>query len=143
MKRPHPSRPWNPLIAQAFYQRGIIETWGRGTPKMAELTEQAGLVAPEFEFVSGEVVVRFRPGKYVPPTRVGLNLSPLQQMLLEILAQAGSATLQQILSHVGPEAVRRTVQNNLQLLRQLGLVDSTGKRGQGASWKLRGVSPKK
>jgi hypothetical protein len=24
--REHESRPWNPLIAQAFYRRGIIET---------------------------------------------------------------------------------------------------------------------
>jgi ATP-dependent DNA helicase RecG len=34
--RPHESRPWNPLIAQAFYRRGMIEAWGRGTLKLAE-----------------------------------------------------------------------------------------------------------
>lgn len=38
LARPHRSRPWNPLIAQVFYRRGIIEIWGRGTLKMAELT---------------------------------------------------------------------------------------------------------
>ncbi len=40
---PHESRPWNPLIAGVFYRRGIIEQWGRGTIKMAELTTAAGL----------------------------------------------------------------------------------------------------
>ena len=25
LTRPHPSRPWNPLIAQVFYRRGIIQ----------------------------------------------------------------------------------------------------------------------
>lgn len=27
---PHESLPWNPLIANVFYRRGIIEQWGRG-----------------------------------------------------------------------------------------------------------------
>jgi ATP-dependent DNA helicase RecG len=47
--RPHRSHPWNPLIAHAFYRRGIIETRGRGTIRMAQLTEEAGLPRPEFE----------------------------------------------------------------------------------------------
>src|SRR5207237_1365963 len=67
---PHASRPWNPLIAQCFYRRGIIESWGRGTIKMIELSRQAGLAAPEFEVAGGEVVVRFRPTGYVSPTRI-------------------------------------------------------------------------
>ena len=35
---PHESLPWNPLIARVFFRRGVIEAWGRGTLKMAELT---------------------------------------------------------------------------------------------------------
>ena len=46
---PHESIPWNPLIADAFYRRGIIERWGRGTLKMAELAAAAGLPRPEIE----------------------------------------------------------------------------------------------
>ena len=64
---PHESRPWNPLIARVFYRRGIIENWGRGTIRMAELTEQAGLPRPEIEDSGGAVTVRFRPGRYIPP----------------------------------------------------------------------------
>src|SRR5208282_1321281 len=79
LKRPHPSRPWNPLVAQVFYRRGLIESWGRGTLKMVELNEQAGLVAPDFECHGGEFMVCFRPTAYVAPTRVGHDLSPLQR----------------------------------------------------------------
>ena len=39
---PHKSRPWNPLIARTFYRRGIIEQWGRGTIRMADLATSAG-----------------------------------------------------------------------------------------------------
>ena len=51
---------WNPLIARTFYRRGIIEQWGIGTLKMAELTRSAGLPAPEIEDDGGVVTVRFR-----------------------------------------------------------------------------------
>ena len=44
---PHESLPWNPLVARVFYRRGIIESWGRGTIKMDELTTRAGLPRPE------------------------------------------------------------------------------------------------
>lgn len=46
---PHESKPWNPLVARTFYRRGIIEEWGRGTIRMADLTTAASLPHPEIE----------------------------------------------------------------------------------------------
>ena len=46
---PHESRPWNPLIASTFYRCGIIERWGSGTLKMAEISKQSGLQPPAIE----------------------------------------------------------------------------------------------
>ena len=60
---PHESRPWNPLIARTFYRRGIIEEWGSGTLRMAELMTSAGLPVPEIEDDGGTVTVRFRHGR--------------------------------------------------------------------------------
>lgn len=34
LKRDHASRPRNPLIAEVFYRRGLVERWGRGTQKI-------------------------------------------------------------------------------------------------------------
>jgi ATP-dependent DNA helicase RecG len=143
LTRPHASRPWNPLIAQVFYRRGIIEGCGvdegdGGTIKMAELTEQAGLAPPEFESSAGEVLVRFRPTRYVPPTRVTHDVTPLQRELLDVLAQAGSSQLKQIMANPGSETPERTVQDNLQVPRRFGLVVTTGV-GRGAYWRLRGT----
>lgn len=136
---PHPSQPWNPLIAKTFHRRGMIEAWGRGTLKMVELTRQAGLAAPEFEERFGEVVVRFRPTRYVPPTRVDHNLSQLQQDLLWVLSTLKAAPLSQINRSLPDEAAERTVQDNLQLLRRLGLVSTYG-RGPAARWSLAQMS---
>jgi ATP-dependent DNA helicase RecG len=138
LTRPHPSRPWNPLIAQVFYRRGIIEAWGRGTLKIVELTRRAGLATPEFECALGEVIVRFRPTRYTPPTRVGHDLSPLQRELLEALARRGPTHLAAVRQAIGVEAAERTVRENLAVLRHLDLVESSG-RGRGARWKLKPV----
>lgn len=137
LTRPHSSRPWNPIIANVFYKRGIIESWGRGTIKMAQLTEQAGLAPPEFENDAGEVLVRFRPTQYVPPTQVKHDITPLQQELLEVLARLGSASLGQIKSNLAMDVPERTIQDNLQVLRVLGLADNNSKKGRGARWMLK------
>jgi ATP-dependent DNA helicase RecG len=135
LKRPHQSRPWNPLIAQVFYRRGIIESWGRGTLKMIELIHKAGLVPPDFECNAGEVIVRFFPTQYVPPLRVDHHLSELQREILEILAHSPRA-LREILDSLAVSTPERTVQDNLKILRELELVELTGMR-RAARWRLK------
>jgi predicted transcriptional regulator len=85
------------------------------------------------------VWVRFRPTRYVPPTRVGHDLSPLQRRLLEVLAEIGPAPLHLIMGKLAPGTAERTVQDNLRMLRQLGLVDPPARPGRGARWRLKGV----
>jgi ATP-dependent DNA helicase RecG len=136
LAQPHSSRPWNPQIAQAFHRRGIIEAWGRGTIKMIELTQEAGLPPPEYDSSSGEFIVRFRPSRYIPPTRVGHDLTSLQRDILEVLAQLGPAPLHAIQQSLGTVVPRRTLQDNLRILRLLDIVELTGAR-RGAYWRLK------
>lgn len=132
----HPSRPWNPIVASMFHRRGIIEQWGMGTLKIVTLAESAGLARPEFKERAGSLVVRFLPTASAPPSRVDHDLSGLQRDLLAALSQVGEASLSQILAAMSATVPVRTAQENLSLLRGLGLVDSTG-RGRGARWRLR------
>ncbi|NUP99546.1 MAG: putative DNA binding domain-containing protein [Armatimonadetes bacterium] len=131
--RDHDSLPWNPLIAAVFYRRGIIETWGRGTVKIVELTQQAGLPAPEFEEQASTVVVRFRPSGYVPPLPVGQDLSEVQRAILGFLHAAGPARLAEVKDHLADRPLERRVRDELQLLKKLGLVNISG-HGRGARW---------
>ncbi|HYV38096.1 MAG TPA: ATP-binding protein [Gemmataceae bacterium] len=132
--KPHPSRPWNLLIAQTFYRRGIIEAWGRGTLKMAALMEQAGLPPPEYEVVAGEVLVRFRTAKKRSAVSQ-VQATPLQEQILAVLQQHGPLSISQLLQHLGPSAARRTVQKNLIKLRDRGQVASVG-AGRSLQWRL-------
>lgn len=135
LTRPHSSQPRNELIAGVFHRRGIIEQWGTGTLKMVEATEEAGLPPPEFEERGGEVVVRFRPTRYVPPSRTTHDLSPLQRELLQAVGSEGPMSLSEIIDVVQPDASGRTVRRNLTMLRDLDLVALSG-HGRGATWHL-------
>lgn len=138
---PHESLPWNPLIARVFFRRGIIESWGRGTIKMAELAEGAGLPLPEIEAVAGAVVVRFRPGRYTAPHRVARDLSPRQQKLLELLAESSRGlAFSDLRARLSPEARDWEIKDDLAMLRQLGLIQTRG-HARGARWFLAAMRP--
>jgi ATP-dependent DNA helicase RecG len=134
--RPHESLPWNPLIARVFYRRGIIEAWGRGTLKMAELTQQAGLPRPEIEEGGGCVTIRFRPREYSPPLRISHDLTDRQRQLLQILNDGVKWRFQDIYNRLANRPAERTVQVDLRFLRDLGLVVSGG-HGRAARWWLK------
>jgi ATP-dependent DNA helicase RecG len=132
---PHESLPWNPLIARVLFRRGIIESWGRGTIKMAELTASAGLPRPDIEDVGGCVTVRFRPSRYVPPQRVGRDVTERQRAILALLDQAGGVlALREIRAGLPSLASERQVREDLTTLRTLGLAIPEG-HGRGARWK--------
>jgi ATP-dependent DNA helicase RecG len=139
--RPHESLPWNPLIARVFFRRGIIEAWGRGTLKMAELTQRAGLPRPEIEDVSGTVLVRFRPSRYLPPHRVTQDLTERQRAILEVVsARPHGLALREVKASLDRPAEIWELKNDLARLKMLGLIDTKG-YGRGAVWHLANEAP--
>ncbi len=131
---PHESLPWNPLIARVFHRRGIIESWGRGTLKMADLTEKAGLPRPEIEEIAGSVFVRFRPSKYIPPRQVSQELTDRQRAILELLANSPSLSRKTIATTLHETDL--VVRDDLNRLRGLELVTTDG-HGRGAVWRMK------
>ena len=49
LKKNHPSRPRNELLADVFFKAGLIETWGRGTIKITEECTKAKMPEPDFK----------------------------------------------------------------------------------------------
>ena len=137
---PHESIPWNPLIAESFFRRGIVERWGRGTLKMVELTDVAGLPQPEIEDDGGCVTVRFRH-EAVPVRIAGIgrteDLSERQKAILDVLKQASSPlALRDILPWLDTQLQpdERRVREDLAILKAKGFVILSG-RGRGARWR--------
>jgi ATP-dependent DNA helicase RecG len=132
---PHESLPWNPLIARVLFRRGLIESWGRGTLKMAELTTLAGLPAPRIEQNAGCVNVIFAPSKYVPPLRVPKDLTQRQQEILGVLNEYGSLTLAEIIAKLKPGISQRQLRVELTDLQRINLIQVTG-HARGARWNM-------
>jgi len=135
LKREHPSRPRNPLIAQVFYLRGMIERWGRGTQKIVELCVKAGHPEPEFGEQAGAVWVRFLPSGYIAPHRVAHDLTDRQREILHVLSKKPSMPLREIRTKMETPPSGRRLREELLHLKKLGLVSSSG-HGRGAVWSL-------
>lgn len=55
----HPSSPFNPLIANAFFRSGDIESWGRGYKRILEAVGSYGLLPPKMEMKSGLMITYY------------------------------------------------------------------------------------
>lgn len=128
---PHDSLPWNPMIANAFYLKGIIETWGGGTIKMAEEASAAGLPRPEIEDSESGVTVRFRSGQAVAEQRPGTELNEIQQEVLAALAPGKDGQAFRDLRGRFPDFSERQLRRALDGLKSRGLIASTGRGLQG------------
>ncbi|HEY0020587.1 MAG TPA: ATP-binding protein [Longimicrobium sp.] len=134
---PHPSLPWNPTIASVFYRRGIIEKWGRGTIKINELTQRAGLIRPEFHQRGGEFLVRLFPHAYVPPTRVSHELTELQRELLALISEFGPSSSVALQAKLTAPISNAHLLRHLGYLQTLGLIEKSG-AARASRWRLLG-----
>ena len=62
----HPSRSFNPNIANVFYLAGFIESWGRGIEKICDACKSDNLPIPEFTVNPSDIMVKFT----VPEDRI-------------------------------------------------------------------------
>ncbi len=67
------------LLAEVFHRAGLIEKWGRGTNRVAEMCRAAGIPPPDFAEIGGAAVVTFK----VPVSQFGPG------------AESGAETLEQ------------------------------------------------
>ena len=56
----HPSKPPNPLLANAFFRAGYVEAWGRGIDKINAECRKHGIPKPDYDFELSGLMVTFR-----------------------------------------------------------------------------------
>jgi ATP-dependent DNA helicase RecG len=55
----HPSDPYNPLVAAAFFRAGYVESWGRGIEKMLRECVAHDVPAPLFDTSMSGLMITF------------------------------------------------------------------------------------
>lgn len=142
--REHESKPWNPMIARTFYRRGIIETWGRGTLKIARLMQEAGHMPPEMAVREGAVVMTFglpvqttvetsgtTPGKRQGNARETLGKTPAE--ILELLKNKPDLSVPQLAALMGKS--ESAIHRAIRILRDSGVLVRVGP-AKGGRWKV-------
>ncbi len=82
LKKSHPSLPSNPDMAHVFYLRGFIERLGRGTQKIVQECEAAGLPSPTWKVSESGITLTFFGRQSMATTK---PLNSRQKALLQRL----------------------------------------------------------
>lgn len=137
LSKSHESKPRNPLIADVFYFRGLVERWGEGTRNIITACQQAGHPTPEFIEQSGAIGVRFLMAT-TPQSGEDRkqDLSPRQACLIEVITQLESATRKQLKAKIKDAPTDRTLQRDLDILKRLGVIEALG-QGSNVAYRLK------
>ena len=130
LKKVHRSKPRNPLIADVCFRGGYIDSWGRGTIKIIESCNEAGLPEPVLREEQGGFLSKIFKDKFTEEQLKKLGLNKRQLMALEYVKRSGKITnknYQEINS-----ISKKTASRDLSELVDKQLLKSSGVSGAGA-----------
>ncbi|MEW6366705.1 MAG: ATP-binding protein [Acidobacteriota bacterium] len=109
----------NRVLGRVFKELGLIEQWGSGIGRMTRFCRDAGLPEPQFE----EIGFHFRTT--IIKRRIGaLRVDPVEQRILELLADGAGRTTSEISKMVGRSA--RATRTRLAALVSRGIIVELG-----------------
>jgi len=130
----HPSIPYNPDIANAFFRSGYIEAWGRGFSKMINQCLAAGLPEPLFNYETSGFWVVFRKDIYNHTQLKELGLNERQIKAVLFVKDKGEIT-NSIYQEINNTKQTLSSQELSELVEK-GILRSSGAKGRGAKYLL-------
>ncbi len=135
LKRQHPSRPRNFLIADVCFKAGYIDAWGSGTLKIISTCKEAGLPDPEIIEQDGGILVTLFKNKYSAEQLKKMNLNGRQLGAVLYLLEKGSITNSEYQEINGIS--RQTATRDLkELVEKFKILRREGITGSGTSYTL-------
>lgn len=100
----HQSKPHNPLLANAFFRAGFVESWGRGIYKVMKDCRVHGYPEPQFDCIGHDICVTFRPIDMQissiidtpPPISISAANVSLEEKILKELRGNPSLTIREL-----------------------------------------------
>lgn len=145
LKSDHNSRPRNPIIANACFFAGYIDTWGRGTLKIINSCREAGLPEPAIKEMNGGVELtifnlqqsedskEIRDDFGMISERIRKEFGKDMALTFEIILNHPEFTSQQIAKEIGKTS--RTVETYLAKLKDTGFIVKKGPK-LGGYWEI-------
>jgi ATP-dependent DNA helicase RecG len=130
----HPSKPFNPDIANALFRSGYIESWGRGTLKMIKECIQFGIPQPKYFYDMSGFWVEFRKDIYNIEYFKSLGLNERQIQAMKYVKENGKITNRGYQTNYN--VARNTATRDLAELVEKGLLKSSKSKGAGSFYEL-------
>jgi len=130
LKQKHPSNPYNPDIANAFFRAGLIEACGRGIQKIANECQAAGLPVPEYRYDFSGFILEFNVSSHIKPDETSVKTSV---KIFEAIESNDRITIPELAEIIG--VTTRSIERNIQNLQQEGKLVRIGS-AKGEHWKI-------
>lgn len=130
----HPSKPFNPDIANALFRSGYIESWGRGTIKMINECIHLGIPKPIYFYDMSGFWVEFRKENLNPEYLKTLGLNERQISAIEYVKDKEKITNSDYQTIF--KVSRNTASRDLTDLVNKGLFRTSSLKGAGSFYKL-------
>ena len=142
----HTSKPYNPLIAGAFFRSGQIEAWGRGIEKITASCLFWHKPEPFYRIRPNEVMIGFDTDVDIVEDAEGIvenivddgegivenkSLKSAQVKIMELMRDNPGITAKTIAKEIG--IAPRNVQAHIKSLKTMGLVERVG-APKGGHW---------
>lgn len=136
LKRPHSSRPRNPIIADVSFKGGFIDAWGRGTIKILDVCKMADLPEPEMKEQDGGFIVTLFKDYLTEEqlVKLGLNDRQLKAVLFVKKNDKISNSDFQSLFVVSKTTATRDL---TELVEKYALFEKHGQTGAGTAYSLK------
>ena len=133
LKRPHSSKPRNPVIADVCFKGGLIDSWGSGTIKIIDTCKQAELPEPEFIEQDGGFLVALFKNNLTAEQLAKIGLNHRQLKAVEYVKEKGRITHSEYQSL--NDTSDRTASRDLENLTGLEVFSKEGEK-KGTYYKL-------
>ncbi|HBL76006.1 MAG: transcriptional regulator [Bacteroidetes bacterium GWF2_42_66] len=130
----HPSKPYNPDIANALFRSGYIESWGRGTLKIINECVQFGIPKPKYFYDMSGFWVEFRKDVFDMEYLKSLGLNERQIQAIKFVKENGKITNSEYQANYG--VARNTATRDLSELVDKGILKSSETKGAGSYYEL-------
>jgi len=134
LKKIHRSKPRSPLIADVCFKGGYIDSWGRGTIKIIESCQEAGLLEPVLKEEQGGFLSKILKNWLTKDGLKKLELTERQIEAVLYTKKYGDITNSkyQEIANVS----KATASRDIKVLEEKGLLKNIGTKGSSAIYKI-------
>ena len=133
LKSKHPSKPFNPDMANVFFRAGLIEAWGRGTIKIINECKKAKVPRPTFKYDLSGFLIEFTYKASKPLLQNATSTTTIPEQLMQLITNDNAITIAEMADEI--DVAQRTITRALKHLQETNKIRRKGGK-KGGFWEI-------